>query len=63
MKICIHTLGCKVNAYESECIEETFVKNGYEVTHNNEESIKTNKICFSIILGTSIFTNITNYNR
>lgn len=38
MKICIHTLGCKVNAYESECIEETFVKNGYEVTHNNEEA-------------------------
>ena len=38
MKICIHTLGCKVNAYESECIEETFVKNGYEVTHNNEDA-------------------------
>ena len=38
MKICIHTLGCKVNAYESECIEETFVKNGYEVTHKNEDA-------------------------
>ena len=38
MKICIHTLGCKVNAYESECIEETFVKNGYEVTHTNEDA-------------------------
>ena len=38
MKICIHTLGCKVNAYESECIEETFVSNGYEVTHTNEDA-------------------------
>ena len=38
MKICIHTLGCKVNAYESECIEETFVKNGYEITHTNEDA-------------------------
>lgn len=35
MKICIHTLGCKVNTYESECIEEEFVSHGYEVTHDN----------------------------
>ena len=32
MKICIKTLGCKVNAYESECIEEEFKNNGYTVT-------------------------------
>ena len=38
MKICIHTLGCKVNTYESECIEEEFVSKGYEVTHTNEEA-------------------------
>lgn len=31
MKLCIKTLGCKVNLYESECIEEEFKKNGYEV--------------------------------
>ena len=38
MKLCIHTLGCKVNAYESECIEEEFVSKGYEVVHSNEEA-------------------------
>jgi len=38
MKLCIHTLGCKVNAYESECIEEEFVSNGYDVVHSNEEA-------------------------
>ena len=38
MKLCIHTLGCKVNLYESVCIEEEFIKHGYEVTENNEEA-------------------------
>lgn len=38
MKICIHTLGCKVNSYESECIEEEFVSHGYEVTKDNSEA-------------------------
>lgn len=32
MKICVHTLGCKVNSYESESIEEDFVNHGYDVT-------------------------------
>ena len=38
MKICIHTLGCKVNSYESEFIEEEFVSHGYEVTKDNSEA-------------------------
>ena len=32
MKIYIKTLGCKVNAYESEAIAEDFIKKGYELT-------------------------------
>ena len=32
MKLCIKTLGCKVNAYESELIVERFVNAGYELT-------------------------------
>jgi len=31
MKVGIHTLGCKVNLYESECILELLKKNGYEI--------------------------------
>ena len=38
MKICIKTLGCKVNAYESECIEEEFKNNGYTVTDDVMEA-------------------------
>ena len=38
MKICIHTLGCKVNLYESECIEEEFKSHGYDVTDINSEA-------------------------
>ena len=38
MKICIKTLGCKVNAYESECIEEEFKNNGYTVTDEIQDA-------------------------
>ena len=38
MKIFIKTLGCKVNSYESEAIEEDFVKHGYEVTLDDKEA-------------------------
>ena len=34
MKLCIKTLGCKVNAYESECIEEDFKNHGYEIVND-----------------------------
>ena len=32
MKVKMHTLGCKVNQYETESITEDFLKNGYEIT-------------------------------
>lgn len=32
MKVCIKTLGCKVNTYESELIRERFLSSGYELT-------------------------------
>lgn len=35
MKVCIKTLGCKVNAYESELITENFKTAGYEIVNNN----------------------------
>ena len=38
MKICIKTLGCKVNSYESEAIEEDFVNHGYEVTNDYNDA-------------------------
>ena len=38
MKLCIKTLGCKVNAYESECIEEDFKNHGYEVVSDFESA-------------------------
>ena len=38
MKICIKTLGCKVNSYESEAIEEDFTNHGYEVTDNYKDA-------------------------
>ena len=31
MKVCILTLGCKVNAYESELIKEQFISRGHEI--------------------------------
>jgi len=32
MKVAIYTLGCKVNAYESEALLEKFIERGYEIT-------------------------------
>lgn len=36
MKVCIFTLGCKVNFYESEAIINDLIKKGYEVTNKLE---------------------------
>ncbi len=36
MKACVLTLGCKVNAYESEYIKEQFIKKNYEIVNINE---------------------------
>lgn len=38
LKACVITLGCKVNAYESELIKEKFKLNDYELTDNEEEA-------------------------
>lgn len=37
MKVCIKTLGCKVNTYESEFISYLFIKNGYEIVEENAD--------------------------
>ncbi|MDD4706179.1 MAG: hypothetical protein PHS24_03085, partial [Bacilli bacterium] len=35
MKVCVLTLGCKVNLYESEVIKEQFINNNHEVVDLN----------------------------
>jgi len=37
MKVCVLTLGCKVNAYESEHIKEQFINKNYNIVDLNEE--------------------------
>lgn len=36
MKVAFHTLGCKVNQYETEAIREEFEKNGFETVKEDE---------------------------
>lgn len=36
MKISFHTLGCKVNQYETQALKEKFVQRGYEITEDGE---------------------------
>ena len=38
MKVCFHTLGCKVNQYETQAMRELFEKDGYSVCNDNAES-------------------------
>ena len=38
MKIFFHTLGCKVNQYETQEMREIVLKNGYTVTENENEA-------------------------
>lgn len=38
MKACIYTLGCKVNAYESEYVRSILEDNGYEIVDFGEKS-------------------------
>ncbi|MCF6466520.1 tRNA (N(6)-L-threonylcarbamoyladenosine(37)-C(2))-methylthiotransferase MtaB [Clostridium sp. Cult2] len=37
-KVAFYTLGCKVNQYETEAMEELFEKRGYEIVNNNEKA-------------------------
>ena len=36
MKVAFHTLGCKVNQYETEAISEKFREKGYQVVDERE---------------------------
>lgn len=36
MKVAFHTLGCKVNQYETEAMKEQFSASGYEIGNENE---------------------------
>lgn len=36
MKVAFHTLGCKVNQYESEALAERFREKGHEIVGENE---------------------------
>ena len=37
MRAAFHTLGCKVNQYETELMKEELQKNGYEIVTENDE--------------------------
>ena len=50
MKVGIYTLGCKVNAYESEYISKLFEKHGYEIADFND-------VCDIYIINTCSVTN------
>ena len=47
-----HTLGCKVNTYETQAIKELLNKNGYE------ESLEDNPLCDVYIINTCAVTSI-----
>lgn len=36
--VAFYTLGCKVNQYETNAMEEQFIKNGYEIVKFNEKA-------------------------
>ena len=37
-RVAFHTLGCKVNQYETEAMEELFQKSGYNIVDENEQA-------------------------
>ena len=36
--VAFYTLGCKVNQYETNAMEQQFIKNGYEIVNNTEKA-------------------------
>ncbi len=38
MKVAFHTLGCKVNQYETQAMKEKFMTRGYEIVKDEEEA-------------------------
>ncbi|MCR5405160.1 MAG: hypothetical protein K6E88_00085, partial [Lachnospiraceae bacterium] len=37
-KVAFHNLGCKVNAYEMELMQQNFTKNGFEIVPFSEKA-------------------------
>ena len=37
-KVAFYTLGCKVNQYETNAMEQQFIKNDYEIVDNTEKA-------------------------
>jgi len=35
-KVAFHTLGCKVNQYETQAMSENFMNNGYDIVEDTE---------------------------
>ncbi|MBQ4110781.1 MAG: tRNA (N(6)-L-threonylcarbamoyladenosine(37)-C(2))-methylthiotransferase MtaB [Clostridia bacterium] len=52
MKIAFHTLGCKVNQYETEAISQIFVNNGWEIGDFSE-------ICDAYLINTCSVTSLS----
>ena len=45
MKFKIVTLGCKLNKYESDCMANLLMQNGYELTQDNYADIYILNTC------------------
>ncbi len=50
MKVCVYTLGCKVNTYESEYVINELIKNGFEIGNFDDK-------CDIYIINTCTVTN------
>ena len=50
-KVAFYTLGCKVNQYETNAMEQEFIKNGYSIVDNSE-------IADIYVINTCVVTNI-----
>ncbi len=46
-KAALHNLGCKVNGYETEAMQELLEKDGYEIVH----SMKSGRVCNQYLYG------------
>lgn len=57
-KVALHNLGCKVNAYETEAMQEMLEHAGYEIDPRLEASTKKTSSCSSVRL-LSIKTTLT----
>lgn len=51
-KVAFHTLGCKVNQYETEAMEELFTKNSYDI-------VKSDEVADIYVINTCTVTNLS----